>query len=134
MATATAQWPRAPSPSQLPPRPSPRRPETGTYTSAKSVSITDSTAGAAIYYTTDGTVPTTASNLYSGPITVASTETLKAIAAANGYSNSAVATGAFTIAAATPAFSPKAGDRDLYLGEVGEHHRQHGWSRDLLHH
>ena len=84
-------------------------PKAGTYTSAQSVSITDTTTGATIYYTTDGTVPTTGSNLYSGPITVASTETLKAIAAASGYSNSAVATGAFIIAAATPVFSPKAG-------------------------
>jgi hypothetical protein len=73
-------------------------PKAGTYTSAQSVSITDATSGATIYYTTNGTTPTTSSSLYSGPITVASTETLRAMAVASGYSNSAVATATFTIA------------------------------------
>jgi hypothetical protein len=84
-------------------------PQSGTYTSSQSVSITDATSGASIYYTTNGTTPTTSSTLYSGPITVASTETIKAMAAASGYSNSAVATATFTIAASAPVFSPKAG-------------------------
>jgi uncharacterized membrane protein len=84
-------------------------PKAGTYTSAQSVSITDATSGATIYYTTNGTTPTTSSSLYSGPITVASTETLRAMAVASGYSNSAVATATFTIAATAPVFSPKAG-------------------------
>src|SRR4029077_7592842 len=74
-------------------------PNGGTYTSAQTVTITDATTGAAIYYTTNGTTPTTASTLYTGPVTVSSTETLKAIAVASGYSNSAVATATYTIAA-----------------------------------
>jgi Galactose oxidase-like, Early set domain/Chitobiase/beta-hexosaminidase C-terminal domain/Glyoxal oxidase N-terminus len=82
-------------------------PTSGTYTSAQSVTITDATAGAAIYYTTNGTTPTTASLLYTGPIAVASTETLKAMAAESGYGSSGVATATFTIAAAVPVFSPK---------------------------
>ena len=61
------------------------------------MTITDSTAGAAIYYTTDGTKPSTTSNLYSGPITVSTTATLKAIAVASGYSNSAVVIASYTI-------------------------------------
>jgi hypothetical protein len=84
-------------------------PKPATYTSTQSVTISDSTAGANIYYTTDGTTPTTSSNLYTGPITVSSTETVKAIAAASGYSNSGIATGLYTIAAMAPVFSPKAG-------------------------
>jgi hypothetical protein len=56
-------------------------------------------SGAAIYYTIDGTSPTPASNLYTGPLTVSSTTTLKASAVASGYSNSAGASGTFTIAA-----------------------------------
>jgi len=84
-------------------------PKAGTYTSAQSVVITDSMSGAAIYYTIDGTTPTTASNLYTGPLTVSYKRTLKAMAVASGYSNSTVASGTFTIAAATPVFSPRPG-------------------------
>jgi len=69
----------------------------GTYTSIQSVAITDGTPGAVIYYTTDGTAPTTASNVYSGPITVSATETLQAIAVATGYTESAVAAEAYTL-------------------------------------
>ena len=87
-------------------------PSGGTYTSVQTVSINDATAGASVYYTTDGSTPTTASTKYTGAIAVNSTETIKAIAAATGYTNSAVASGAYTInlpAAATPTFSPSAG-------------------------
>ncbi len=72
-------------------------PSGGTYTSPQSVTITDTTSGAVIYYTIDGTTPTTSSTKYTGNITVSSTETIKAIAAATGYSDSAAATAAFAI-------------------------------------
>ena len=72
-------------------------PAAGTYTSAQSVTLSDSTAGASIYYTTDGTTPTTSSTKYTSAINVASTATIKAIAAAAGFSQSAVATAAYTI-------------------------------------
>ncbi|MGD0681059.1 MAG: Ig-like domain repeat protein [Terracidiphilus sp.] len=68
----------------------------GTYTSAQSVTINDTTSGAIIYYAIDS-VPTTNSNVYSGPITVSTSETLEAIATATGYSNSGEATAAYTI-------------------------------------
>jgi len=75
------------------------------------VTISDEVTGATIYYTTDGTAPTTNSNAYSGPITVSSTETLEAIATANNYLSSTVATAAYTITppAASPTFSVAAG-------------------------
>lgn len=86
-------------------------PVPGSYTSAQNVTISDNTPSAKIYYTTNGTNPTTSSTLYSGPITVSSTETIEAIATASGYTQSALATAAYTITqtAATPTFSPAAG-------------------------
>jgi hypothetical protein len=44
-----------------------------------SVTISDSLPGAAIYYTTDGTTPTTSSTLYNGLLTVSISETIEAI-------------------------------------------------------
>jgi hypothetical protein len=61
------------------------------------VTISTATPGAKIYYTTNGATPTTSSKAYSGPITISSSETLKAIAAEKGYTTSAVATAAYTI-------------------------------------
>jgi uncharacterized repeat protein (TIGR03803 family) len=87
-------------------------PAVGTYTTIQSVTLTDATAGATIYYTTNGTTPTTSSTKYTSAISVSSTETIEAIAVATGYTNSSVASGTYTInlaAAATPVFSPAAG-------------------------
>ena len=72
-------------------------PGNGTYTAAQVVSITDSTPGATIYYTTDGRRPTTASPVYVHPIQVTGTTTINAMAAAPGYSNSYVASATYTI-------------------------------------
>ncbi len=69
----------------------------GTYTGAQTVTITDSTSGSKIYYTTNGTTPTTSSTLYSGAITVSASETLEAIATASGDTQSATATAVYTI-------------------------------------
>jgi len=86
-------------------------PAAGSYTAAQSVTISDTTSGATIYYTTNGTTPTTSSAVYSGPISVAATETVKAIAVASGFSTSATGSAAYTInlPAATPTFSPAGG-------------------------
>ncbi len=83
----------------------------GTYTSVQSVTLSDSVPGSMIYYTTDGSTPTTSSNLYSAPISVGVTETITAVAIGTGYNLSPPVSAAFTInlPAATPAFSPAAG-------------------------
>jgi len=76
-------------------------PASGIYPTGQSVTISDATPGASIYYTTDGSTPTTRSPLYSSPITVSSTEILQAFAVASNYSNSGVASATFTIAPRT---------------------------------
>ena len=53
---------------------------TGTYAGTQQVTITDATTGSVIYYTTDGTAPTTSSNLYTGPISIGVSSTVKAMA------------------------------------------------------
>jgi sugar lactone lactonase YvrE len=60
----------------------------GAYSSAQTVAITDATNGATIYYTTDGTIPSTSSPVYSGPVTISTSLTIAAFAAAPGYSTS----------------------------------------------
>jgi hypothetical protein len=77
----------------------------GTYQTAQTVSLSDATAGATIYYTRNGITPTTSSTVYSGSITVSASEVIEAIAAANGYSASAVASAAYTINLPPPTFS-----------------------------
>ena len=52
----------------------------GTYTEIQSVEITCGTDGATIYYTTDGSTPSSSSNLYTGAVTIDHSCTLKAIA------------------------------------------------------
>jgi beta-glucanase (GH16 family) len=59
------------------------------------VSLADTTSGSTIYYTLDGTTPTTASQVYQAPFLVASSMTVNAIAAASGDTNSTIATKSF---------------------------------------
>jgi hypothetical protein len=71
-------------------------PAGGTYTGAKSVRILDPTA--TIYYTTDGSTPSqTHGTHYTGPVTVSTSQTLKAIAIKAGYTPSAIASATYTI-------------------------------------
>ncbi|MFZ0686674.1 MAG: chitobiase/beta-hexosaminidase C-terminal domain-containing protein [Terriglobales bacterium] len=72
-------------------------PAPGTYSSAQSVTLSDATSGATIYYTTNGTTPTVNSTKYVSPITVSATTTIEAVAVAAGYNNSSIATGTYTI-------------------------------------
>jgi Chitobiase/beta-hexosaminidase C-terminal domain/Pectate lyase superfamily protein len=76
---------------------------TGTYTGTQDVTISDATQGSTIYYTTDGTVPTSSSTVYTGPISIAVSSTVEAIAVLTG-SSSGVASSTLTITSAlTPA-------------------------------
>jgi N-acetylneuraminic acid mutarotase len=103
----------ASAPSFLPPAATPTlSPAGGTFASSQSVTISDSIPGATIYYTTNGTTPTTSSTQYTGAITVSSTETIQAIAIASGYSSSTVNSAAYTIGV-PPDFSVTASPASL---------------------
>jgi beta-glucanase (GH16 family) len=68
----------------------------GAQNGAVIATIATTTSGATIYYTLDGSTPTTSSQIYTAPILVSSNITINAIASASGDNNSAVGTQAFT--------------------------------------
>ena len=107
-------WEYQPSLSTFPPATTPIFSlKAGTYVKGGPLTISNGMANASIYYTTDGTTPTTSSTLYSGPITVSSSETIQAMATAPGYRNSGVGSATYvvvqTATPATPMFSPAPG-------------------------
>ncbi|MGA3008464.1 MAG: chitobiase/beta-hexosaminidase C-terminal domain-containing protein [Opitutaceae bacterium] len=82
-------------------------PAGGTYASAQTVTISSSTGGVSIRYTTDGSMPSeTAGMVYAGAIAVSANTTIKAVAYASGLADSTVSTAAYTVQAALPTFSP----------------------------
>jgi hypothetical protein len=76
----------------------------GSYQYAQSLAIRTTTVGAAIYYTTDGSTPTTSSTLYTSPTTVSASAYIQAIAALPGWTNSAVSGAQYAIASWTMEF------------------------------
>lgn len=89
-------------------------PPAGSYATTQTVAISSTTSGAEIRYTTDGSTPSASSALYSTPVTVSSSRTLKAIARKSGLQDSAVSTAQYVIGggtgiAATPVFTPAPG-------------------------
>ena len=77
------------------------------------VSIACDTDGATIYYTIDGTEPTTSSTKYTSAFTLSSNATVKAIAVKSGWNNSDVASASFTYTVetvATPTITPNGGE------------------------
>lgn len=87
-------------------------PPAGSFAHPLIVVISCATPGATIRYTTNGGNPNPTSDIYNGPINVDKSMTIKAYAAANGFSDSAVVTANYKIVLAkadTPKFSPTAG-------------------------
>jgi outer membrane protein OmpA-like peptidoglycan-associated protein len=99
----------APAPVAKPPPPAPPpvvmqpsaaatfSPAAGTYPSAQTVELSTTTPGATIHYTTDGSEPTAASPVYTGPIAVGSSTTVKAITVAPGMASSVVSSATYAV-------------------------------------
>ena len=71
-------------------------PGTGNYVTAQSVTITSETAGAAIYYTTDGSDPDETKTLFVNPVNISATTTLRARAYKAGMDPSNIFSAVYT--------------------------------------
>jgi LysM repeat protein len=89
----------------------------GTNSSQQTVTMTGTNSGETIYYTSDGSTPTASSAVYSGPIVVSVSETVKAIAEESGYTASSVATAPVTIVS-TPWDIPTVAGQVSYTEEI----------------
>lgn len=72
-------------------------PAAGTYTTTQSVTLLTITPSATIYYTLDGSTPTTSSPVYSSAIPISTTTTIRAFVSATNYTNSSTSTFTYTI-------------------------------------
>lgn len=70
----------------------------GAFASPPTVTLATTTSGATIYYTTDGSTPTTSSTPYTAPVVLTGAATLKAIAVMSGSVDSPVSGGLYTLA------------------------------------
>ncbi|MBR3427530.1 MAG: chitobiase/beta-hexosaminidase C-terminal domain-containing protein [Bacteroidales bacterium] len=95
-------------------------PEAGTYNEPQTVSIACATEGATIHYTLDGSDPTESSPVYSEPISIEETTTIKAIAMKEGYDNSAIAEATYTI---------QAGSGTVVIFNQDWEEDWHGWTK-----
>ncbi|MDP9034199.1 MAG: chitobiase/beta-hexosaminidase C-terminal domain-containing protein [Myxococcota bacterium] len=102
-------------------------PVAGTFATPQSVKIATTTPGATIFYTSNGTNPTTADQVFdtANPISVAATTTIRAICTAPNFAQSQVGSATYTIVTpvgnvSAPSFSSPNGattqDNDFLLG------------------
>lgn len=61
------------------------------------MTLASTTPNATIYYTTDGSAPSESSTVYTGPVVVSASETIKAIATATGYTDSPIGSAKYTL-------------------------------------
>ena len=93
-------------------------PSGGTYTSAQSVTLS-ANEPATIYYTLDGTIPTTSSTIYSSPIPISTTTTLQFFAKDTAGNVESVKTGTYTINLIQISDTDSFGIKKIYHTKVG---------------
>lgn len=96
-------------------------PAGGDYTTTQNVVIACATDGATVYYTLDGSNPSEDSDVYSEPIIVSETTTIKAFAKKEGMTNSGIATATYNIIeAVTVSFYENGSLMETMTVEAGE--------------
>lgn len=80
-------------------------PDSGSFVTSVEVSMSTTTSGASIYYTTNGSLPSASSTLYSAPFTITAPfdGVVRAIAIKAGLKNSGVVGESYVVTAAPPA-------------------------------
>ena len=110
-------------------------PAEGAVPAGSTVTISTTTPGATIYYTTDGTDPGPSSTQYTAPIAITAAVTIKAVATAPGFDNSPVGSAAYTLTVVPTAVDadvqPRGGSRPL--GNHGHDQHDDGRRDDPLH-
>ena len=87
-------------------------PNGGKFTSASDVRLSSATTGATIRYTTNGSNVTSSSTLYTAPIKLSNSATVKARAFKAGMTDSTQAIANFEIQAASPVITPNGGSHN----------------------
>lgn len=103
-------------------------PVAGNYSTTQSVTLTSSKTGT-IYYTTDGSTPTTSSSVYSSAISVGSTKTVKAITVDQAGNQSDAASSTFTFPSSVSGSSSSSSSSSG--PSYGPNNRK-GWSKEIM--
>jgi hypothetical protein len=74
----------------------------GNYSGGCTVGLSSTTVGSTIYYTDDGTLPTSSSKQYTSPITISANTILQAIAIKTGLENSFISSETYTVTSVAP--------------------------------
>jgi len=108
-------------------------PAGGSFDTPVEITLTTATTNASIYYTLDGSTPTTTSQLYSTPFLLNASATVNAKAFRNGYTDSLVSTADFSIT--LPATEIIIDNRDLNTARTGTWNTSSGvnpWDNESL--
>ena len=93
-------------------------PAAGTYYSTQTVTLSDTVPTTAIYYTLDGSTPTSSSTLYTNTLSISSTTTLKAFAKSYLRPDSGVLTATYTIGSLSTVYYGKSTSTTLNASAV----------------